>query len=152
MSSLLVFFTTLLTFIGNHLTQKRGHLQPHGSYMQSMTSLAEETRYNDWGSYRGNLYFGLRTKAPHSIMTGLFWYGKGIDGQIKGNKVRDTFVLTNSARHFCDLNDQIRVWGWQEHDGESFGRQLIEDIEFNAVLDIQFTISKPKGKLYYGRG
>lgn len=28
-----------------------------------------------WGTYRPNLYFGLRPKIPQSLMTGLMWFG-----------------------------------------------------------------------------
>ena len=28
-----------------------------------------------WGTYRPNLYFGLRPKVPQSLMTGLMWFG-----------------------------------------------------------------------------
>lgn len=26
-----------------------------------------------WGTYRSNLYFGMRTKTPQALMTGLAW-------------------------------------------------------------------------------
>ncbi len=26
-----------------------------------------------WGTYRSNLYFGMRTKTPQALMTGLIW-------------------------------------------------------------------------------
>lgn len=28
-----------------------------------------------WGTYRPNLYFGLRPRLPQSLMTGLMWHG-----------------------------------------------------------------------------
>lgn len=28
-----------------------------------------------WGTYRPNLYFGLRPRVPQSLMTGLMWFG-----------------------------------------------------------------------------
>ena len=28
-----------------------------------------------WGTYRPNLYFGLRPRIPQSLMTGLVWFG-----------------------------------------------------------------------------
>lgn len=27
-----------------------------------------------WGSYRPGVYFGLKTRDPHSLVTGLMWY------------------------------------------------------------------------------
>jgi hypothetical protein len=32
-----------------------------------------------WGTYRPNLYFGMRTRVPESILTGIMWYGLDID-------------------------------------------------------------------------
>lgn len=28
-----------------------------------------------WGTYRPNLYFGLRPRVPNTLMTGLMWHG-----------------------------------------------------------------------------
>lgn len=28
-----------------------------------------------WGTYRPNLYFGLRPRVPQSLMTGFMWFG-----------------------------------------------------------------------------
>ena len=28
-----------------------------------------------WGTFRPNLYFGLRPRVPDSLMTGLMWFG-----------------------------------------------------------------------------
>lgn len=28
-----------------------------------------------WGTFRPNLYFGMRARLPHSVLTGLMWYG-----------------------------------------------------------------------------
>jgi len=28
-----------------------------------------------WGTYRPNLYFGLRPRLPQSLMSGLMWWG-----------------------------------------------------------------------------
>lgn len=28
-----------------------------------------------WGTYRPNLYFGLKPRAPQSLLTGLAWFG-----------------------------------------------------------------------------
>lgn len=37
----------------------------------------QESNFNDylWGSYRGNLYFGMRTRTPQALLTGLMWFG-----------------------------------------------------------------------------
>lgn len=28
-----------------------------------------------WGTYRPNLYFGMRARLPHSLLTGIMWFG-----------------------------------------------------------------------------
>lgn len=35
-----------------------------------------------WGTYRGNVYFGMRAREPLSILTGLMWYGLGQKGTL----------------------------------------------------------------------
>jgi len=44
-----------------------------------MLDLAElkDASYRDamlWGSYRSGLYFGMRTRSPQSLLTGLMWF------------------------------------------------------------------------------
>lgn len=43
------------------------------------TAYAEQDENSDssllWGTYRPNLYFGLRPRLPQSLMTGLMWHG-----------------------------------------------------------------------------
>ena len=42
------------------------------------TVLAQGDNVTDsllWGTFRPNLYFGLRPQLPQSLMTGLVWYG-----------------------------------------------------------------------------
>lgn len=33
-----------------------------------------------WGTFRSNLYFGMRTKTPNAILTGLVWNSFDDDG------------------------------------------------------------------------
>lgn len=44
----------------------------------SIASVAFSSPVNDtflWGSYRPNLYFGIRPRIPQSLLTGLMWFG-----------------------------------------------------------------------------
>ena len=42
---------------------------------ENQTALAAPYSHPDkWGTYRSNLYFGLKTKTAPSLMTGLAWY------------------------------------------------------------------------------
>ncbi|XP_050312550.1 mannosyl-oligosaccharide glucosidase [Anthonomus grandis grandis] len=75
-----------------------------------------------WGTYRPGVYFGLKTRDPHSLVTGLMWYfpnrlGPGGDG----------------IRHWCEQGDNLRKYGWLQHDGSNFGVQEIEDAPFKLT-------------------
>ncbi len=39
------------------------------------TSKENEDQSLLWGTYRPNLYFGLRPRLPQSLMSGLMWWG-----------------------------------------------------------------------------
>lgn len=41
----------------------------------SSDSAPENDQSLFWGTYRPNLYFGLRPRVPNSLMTGLMWHG-----------------------------------------------------------------------------
>ncbi|XP_044262589.1 mannosyl-oligosaccharide glucosidase [Tribolium madens] len=78
-----------------------------------------------WGSYRPGLYFGLKTRDPMSLVTGLMWYfpkrlRPGGDG----------------IRHWCEQNDGLEKYGWVKHDGSNFGVQEI--IDGGYTIDTSF--------------
>ncbi|CAF1041203.1 unnamed protein product [Adineta steineri] len=78
-----------------------------------------------WGTYRSNLYFGLKHRSAQSLSGGLMWFDYATL-----QKSNDRFL-----RHWCDQNDQLK-YGWTYHDGETFG---IEDIKDNNLqLNIQW--------------
>lgn len=64
-----------------------------------------------WGSYRPAVYFGLRTRTFPSAMFGIFWHGASLD----------------KARHQCSESDPVVRYGWEEHDGRTYGKQRIVD-------------------------
>ncbi|XP_067124411.1 mannosyl-oligosaccharide glucosidase [Centruroides vittatus] len=71
-----------------------------------------------WGSYRGGLYFGLKTRTPKSLVVGLMWFSqKIIDNSLQ-------------IRHWCNQWDKLKKYGWLKHDGLNFGIQDIEEEEF----------------------
>ena len=77
-----------------------------------------------WGSYRSNLYFGFRTRSPHSLMLGLMWFsGQSYDGNIH-------------MRHSCEQIDKLPRYGWIRHDGINFGMQEI--VDHGYVLNTDF--------------
>eukprot|EP00002_Diphylleia_rotans_P002326 TRINITY_DN1147_c0_g2_i3.p1 TRINITY_DN1147_c0_g2~~TRINITY_DN1147_c0_g2_i3.p1 ORF type:complete len:651 (-),score=111.80 TRINITY_DN1147_c0_g2_i3:660-2612(-) len=84
---------------------------------------------NDWGTYRPNLYFGLRTKtSPETVQMGMMWFG--------GNQL-------NEIRHDCNMDNKGVHYNWVRHDGRRFGQQEITD-QSNGVK-LQTTYINPKG-------
>lgn len=74
-----------------------------------------------WGTYRSNLYFGMKTRSPKSPMIGLMWYEQYID-KWKNPVIR--------IRHWCDQGDSLKKFGWLKHDGKNFGVQEIVENTF----------------------
>lgn len=72
-----------------------------------------------WGSYRSGVYFGLKTRDPYSIVTGLMWY---FPKRLKPGG--------DGIRHWCEQGDGLDKYAWLQHDGSSFGVQEIEDGPF----------------------
>lgn len=52
-----------------------------------------------WGTYRPNLYFGLRPRAPKSLMTGLIWFGL--------NDFQSFSSMINEHIPFCELTSRF---------------------------------------------
>lgn len=87
-----------------------------------------------WGTYRSSVYFGLKTRDPHSLVTGLMWYFPRFlryDG--------------NGFRHWCDQGDKLDRYAWLEHDGRTFGVQEI--IDSSVIIRTTF-VKRPGG--YHG--
>jgi mannosyl-oligosaccharide glucosidase len=78
-----------------------------------------------WGTYRSNLYFGLKHRSARSLSGGLMWFDYS-----KLQQSNDRFL-----RHWCDQNDHLK-YGWTYHDGETFGIEQIYDE--NLHLNIQW--------------
>lgn len=69
-----------------------------------------------WGSYRPGVYFGLKTRSPADLLTGLMWM---VPELIKSQNL--------GLRHWCEQGDNLDSFGWKQHDGENFGVQEISD-------------------------
>ncbi|XP_006415793.2 alpha-glucosidase 2 isoform X2 [Eutrema salsugineum] len=87
-----------------------------------------------WGTYRPQVYFGVRARTPQSLVAGLMWLGSKDDGK-------------HVMRHFCENSDDLESFGWREHNGIDFGRQ--ELLEQDMILETSFVKSK-EGSLGYG--
>lgn len=85
--------------------------------MVQRTGLDDPLRY--WGSYRPQNYFGMKTRDPHSLVMGLMWYNPQ---QLRHGG--------GGIRHWCDSGDNLKKYGWVQHDGKTFGVQEIYDDAF----------------------
>jgi mannosyl-oligosaccharide glucosidase len=93
-----------------------------------------------WGTYRPNLYFGLRPRIPHSLMTGLIWFGTQDYHSITSKSFpNDTCTLpvlmrSTEARHACDQGDGLDHYTWTQFDAREGGIQVLKDSENNVKV------------------
>lgn len=79
-----------------------------------------------WGTYRPQIYFGLRPRLPESLLTGLAWFG-----------LQD-YSDFQHIRHQCSDQDGMKGFTWKYHDGRQFGIQEINDNENNYRIETSF--------------
>ncbi|KAG0459824.1 hypothetical protein HPP92_022952 [Vanilla planifolia] len=87
-----------------------------------------------WGTYRPHLYLGIRARTPRSLVAGLMWIG------VKNGQ----YFL----RHVCQDSDELRTYGWVEHNGLDYGRQVLDDQALS--LTTSFLKTKEVGSGYGG--
>ncbi|KAI9802800.1 MAG: Processing alpha glucosidase I [Piccolia ochrophora] len=80
-----------------------------------------------WGPYRPNVYFGVRSRIPKSLVTGLLWA-----------KVEDYQNIQNNFRYTCEQNEGMAGYGWDEYDVRRGGRQLVKDAGNNIDIQTEF--------------
>ncbi|CAL8462054.1 g1585 [Coccomyxa elongata] len=68
-----------------------------------------------WGTYRPGLYLGMQTRHPRPLVSGLMWFDP------------DRPQPLDNIRHLAQERDGLQKYGWEAHDGESFGRQELYD-------------------------
>ncbi|KAJ0235419.1 hypothetical protein HA466_0266020 [Hirschfeldia incana] len=90
-----------------------------------------------WGTYRPQVYFGVRARTPQSLVAGLMWLGDKKDDNGK-----------HVMRHFCENSQDLKSFGWKEHNGVDFGRQEILDRDM--ILETSFVKSKEESLGYGG--
>ena len=89
---------------------------------------------------RPNLYFGTRTTSPHPVQTGLMWYGLGQSGASAASAVP---LEEGQVRHTAEMGDGMDGWGWNAHDGRSFGRQHIGDVANGMDITTEWVAARP---------
>ncbi|VFQ71484.1 unnamed protein product [Cuscuta campestris] len=87
-----------------------------------------------WGTYRPQVYFGIRARSPQSLVFGLMWIAAK-DGR---------FFM----RHVCQDSDELKTYGWTKHNGRDYGHQHLAD--HMMTLTTSFLKSKAKGSGYGG--
>ncbi|XP_061103094.1 mannosyl-oligosaccharide glucosidase isoform X2 [Conger conger] len=75
-----------------------------------------------WGTYRPQVYFGMKTRSPRSVVTGLMW-------------LRQFSEMDVNLRHTCEQGDRLQSYGWLMHDGLGFGVQEIRDSDFTLTTE-----------------
>ncbi|MCO5574989.1 hypothetical protein L7F22_028786 [Adiantum nelumboides] len=88
-----------------------------------------------WGTYRSNLYLGVRARVPKSLLAGLMWISVDSNGML-------------AVRHTCEASNNMKRYGWLRHDGRSFGYQEI--LDGNTLLKTTFVKKKFSSSGYGG--
>ncbi|TRY78619.1 hypothetical protein TCAL_06619 [Tigriopus californicus] len=134
-SSTLWIVSSGILIMGIAYVSYQGYLQTRVNTPLSVPSavsnsgLSDPTRF--WGSYRPGVYFGMKTRSPYDLLSGLMWF---IPDQITQNDI--------GFRHWCEQGDNLARYGWVKHDGENFGVQEIFDR--NLKLTTSF-VKRPGG-------
>ncbi|XP_063074376.1 mannosyl-oligosaccharide glucosidase [Engraulis encrasicolus] len=97
-------------------------LHPSPRVLDANSSSAEVSPQRFWGSYRPQVYFGMKTRSPLSPVTGLMWLRQFSDVDV-------------NLRHTCEQGDRLQGYGWLMHDGKSFGVQEIRDGDFTLTTE-----------------
>lgn len=74
-----------------------------------------------WGTYRPQVYLGMKSRSPRSVVTGLMWLSQS---------------GSPSLRHTCEQGDGLARYGWLLHDGVNFGVQEIRDKGFSLRTEM----------------
>ncbi|KIM30861.1 glycoside hydrolase family 63 protein [Serendipita vermifera MAFF 305830] len=98
----------------------------HSVAHSSGNGSSEEDQSLLWGTYRPNLYFGLRPRLPQSLMSGLMWFGT------------QDFNQYQKIRHDCSQGDELNSYTWTEHDMRQGGVEVIKDGINNVELKIEW--------------
>ncbi|EUC62183.1 mannosyl-oligosaccharide glucosidase [Rhizoctonia solani AG-3 Rhs1AP] len=100
-----------------------------GSLSRALAQEATNGTYDDslfWGTYRPNLYFGLRPRLPQSLMAGLMWFGT------------QHYQSLTKTRHSCEQGDELSGYTWTEHDMREGGVQVLKDPYNNLELTTEW--------------
>ncbi|CAE6490183.1 unnamed protein product [Rhizoctonia solani] len=114
-----------------------------GSLSHALAQETTNSTYDDsllWGTYRPNLYFGLRPRLPQSLMTGLMWFGT------------QHYQSLTKTRHACEQGDELGGYTWTEHDMREGAIQVLKDPYNNLELTTEWLIQGPPNSLIFYAG
>ncbi|KAM8878839.1 mannosyl-oligosaccharide glucosidase [Spinachia spinachia] len=97
-------------------------LHPSPRVLDANSSSAPVSAQRFWGSYRPQVYFGMKTRSSRSIVTGMMWMRQFADMDV-------------NLRHTCEQGDRLQGYGWLMHDGVTFGVQEIRDNDFTLTTE-----------------
>ncbi|XP_004065937.1 mannosyl-oligosaccharide glucosidase [Oryzias latipes] len=118
--SLIWFFYTI--HMRSSLAKRVVTLHPAPRVLNASSTSAKASPERFWGSYRPQVYFGMKTRSPKSIVTGMMW-------------MRQFSDLDVNLRHTCEQGDHLQGYGWLMHDGLTFGVQEIRDGDFTLTTE-----------------
>ncbi|CAN0100882.1 unnamed protein product, partial [Phaeothamnion confervicola] len=106
------------------------HKATDGPVLQSLPGWSEHEAAMLWGTYRPSVYFGFKTRtAPAAVTAGLMWHG----GDAPGPRY---------LRHDAREGEGVAAFGWREHDGRSYSRQVIVDTDND--IELTTSVVKPR--------
>lgn len=78
-----------------------------------------------WGTYRPQVYLGMKTKSERSLVTGLMW----LQQHVRYN------AGELPVKHVCEHGDRLKKYGWESHDGVNFGIQRIVESDYELKTE-----------------
>ncbi|XP_077575739.1 mannosyl-oligosaccharide glucosidase [Stigmatopora nigra] len=119
--SLIWFFYAL--YMRSSLAKRVVTLHPSPRVLDANSTNALVSPDRFWGSYRPQVYFGMKTRSPRSIVTGMMWMNQFSE------------VMDVNLRHTCEQGDHLQGYGWLMHDGMNFGVQEIREKNFTLTTE-----------------
>jgi hypothetical protein len=97
---------------------------------QLYSQLYNETM--EWGTYKTNLFFGVKDRSPSPVDIGLVWV---IPSDNTNPLTRNGYLVRNT---YTDVfSDNVTAY-WEFHDGWSSSRQIILDPRGNVRFEIDW--------------
>jgi Glycosyl hydrolase family 63 N-terminal domain/Glycosyl hydrolase family 63 C-terminal domain len=121
------------TLFMNQKSGSKAAFAANSAACQKATSWSSGHRFNIsspmalplWGSYRPGIYFGMKTRTPMALSTGILWSGS----------------RKNSLRHDTS-QDELTQFEWVKHNGINYGNQNLIDKSFDMAISTTFLVKE----------